>query len=82
MEKPSSKVGLKAENIFLHTSINISVNFDIKHLWWSKADLFKETKKILRKDTVGISEAVGGRYSVKTKKGILKNFATCLFAHQ
>ena len=28
----------------------------------------KKQKKILRKDTVWISEAVGGRCSVKTKK--------------
>ena len=41
----------------------------------------KKQKEILRKDTVRISEAVGDRCSVKTKKGILKIFATCLFAH-
>ena len=51
---------------FIKSRINISVNFDIKHLRWSKTDLSKETKtKMLRKDTVRISEAVVGRCSVK-----------------
>ena len=36
---------IKGENIFLHTSIKISENFDIKHLRWSKADLFKEKQQ-------------------------------------
>ena len=31
--------------MFLHTNINISGNFDIKHLQWSKTDLSEETKK-------------------------------------
>ena len=49
----------KSRNIFLHTSVKISENFHIKHLWWTKTDLSKETKKkILRKDTLQISEAV------------------------
>ena len=48
----------KAENIFLHTSIKISENFDIKYLQRSKADLSKEIKKFLGKDTLRVSEAV------------------------
>ena len=48
----------KAENIFLHTNIKISENFDIKHLQRSKANLSKEIKKFLGKDTLQVSEAV------------------------
>ena len=36
----------KKQNIFLHNSIKISGNFDIKHLRWSKTDLSKEIKKM------------------------------------
>ena len=82
LEKVSCKIRLKAENIFLHTSISnkISENFDIKHLQRSKTDLSKET----------IKNASTKRYStsfrsshpkVLCKKGVLKNFATCLFAY-
>ena len=39
----------KTKNIFLHTSIKISGNFDIKHLWWSKTDWSKEIKKDSKK---------------------------------
>ena len=42
LEKVSWKIGLKKVNIFLHNSIKISGNFNIKHLWWSKTDLSKE----------------------------------------
>ena len=42
MEKVSCKIGQKAENIFLHISIKISENFNIKHLRWSKTDLNKK----------------------------------------
>ena len=48
----------EAENIFLHPSIKISENFDIKYLQRSKADLSKEMKKFLGKDTLRVSEAV------------------------
>ena len=43
---------IKTENIFLHNSMKISGNFDIKqHLQWSKTDLSKEIKKnVLRRD--------------------------------
>ena len=64
----------KAENIFLHTSIKISENFDIKYLQRSKADLSKEIKKFLGKDTLRVSEAVIWRCSVK--KPSLKNLPT------
>ena len=40
-------------------------NFNIKHLQWSKADLHKEKKKILRKDTPRISVAAVRRCTVK-----------------
>ena len=45
---------LKAENIFLHTSIKISENSNITHTGWSKTDLSKETKenRFLRRDTL------------------------------
>ena len=39
----------------------------MKHLRWSKTNLSKETKK----DTVQISEAVGGRYFVNEVKKLL-----------
>ena len=39
--------------------------FDIKHLRWSKTDLSKETKKILRRDTLRISVAVIPMFNVK-----------------
>ena len=67
-----SKIMVKeAENIFLHPSIKISENFDIKYLQRSKADLSKEMKKFLGKDTLRVSEAVIWRCSVK--KPSLKN---------
>ena len=47
LEKVSWKIRQKSENIFLHNSIKISGNFDIKqHLRWSKTDLSKEIKKM------------------------------------
>ena len=46
-------------------------NFNIKHLQWSKADLLKEKKYILRKDTVRISVAAVRRCTVR--KVSLKN---------
>ena len=64
----------KAENIFLRSSIKISENFDIKYLQRSKADLSKEIKKFLGKDTLRVSEAVIWRCSVK--KPSLKNLPT------
>ena len=43
----------------MHASKKISENFTIKHLQQSKTDLSKETKKkLLRKDTLRVSEAV------------------------
>ena len=71
MEKASCHIESKVENIFLHTSIKFSENFDIKHLQRSKADLSKETKKILGNDTLRVSEAVIQRFFVK--KVSLKN---------
>ena len=64
MENVSCKIGQKAENIFLYTSIKISQNFNIKHLRWSKVDLPKE-KKTLRKDTLRIPVAAVRRCAVK-----------------
>ena len=63
----------KKRNIFLHTIIKISRNLDIKHLRWNKTDLSKETKKILRRDTLRISVAVIGRFKVKKVSFIFKN---------
>ena len=54
MEKVSLE---KKENIFLHISTKIPKNFDIKTLRWSKTDLSKETKKLLMKYNLRISEA-------------------------
>ena len=54
MEKVSLE---KKENIFLHISTKIPKNFDIKTLRWSKTDLSKETKKLLMKYNLPISEA-------------------------
>ena len=70
MENISCKIGEKAENILLYTSIKISENFNTKHLRWSKADLPKE-KKILRKDTLGSS--VAAVWGCTIKKVPLKN---------
>ena len=52
--------------------MKISGNFDIKHLRWSKADLSKETKKILKKDTLQILVAVIQRFNVKKLSFIFK----------
>ena len=50
----------------MHTSNKTSENFNIKHLQQSKTDLSKETKKkLLRKDTLRVSEAVIQRSCVK-----------------
>ena len=40
---------IKTRKNFLHNSIKISGNFDIKHLRWSKTDISKETKKCSKK---------------------------------
>ena len=59
LEKVSCKIRSKAKNIFLHTSKKSSENFDIKYLQQSKTDLSKEIKKkLLRKDTLRVLEAV------------------------
>ena len=56
----------KSRKYFLHTSNKTSENFNIKHLQQSKTDLSKETKKkLLRKDTLRVSEAVIQRSCVK-----------------
>ena len=64
LEKVSWKIRQKAENIFLHNSIKISGNFDIKHLWWSKTDLSKEIKKNVLRDILWILVVIG-RFNVK-----------------
>ena len=56
---------IKSRNIFLHISAKISENFDIKSLRWTKQIYPKKQKKILRKDTLRISEVVVLRCSVK-----------------
>ena len=48
--KFSWKIGQKTENIFLHNSINISGNFDAKHLRLSKTDLSKEIKRMFQEE--------------------------------
>ena len=57
----------KVENLFLHTSIKISENLDIKRLRWNKIDSSKE-KNILRKDALRVSEEVAWRCSVGNEK--------------
>ena len=57
----------------------MSVNFDIKHLQWSKTDLSKETKKDSKKRYC--TDFRSSHQEVLYKKGVLKNFATCLFAY-
>ena len=52
-------------------SIHQHQNFNIKHLQWSKVDLPKEEKKILRKDTLRISVAAVWRCTVRKRS--LKN---------
>ena len=81
MKKVSCKIGQKAENISLHTSIKISENFIIKHLRWSKADLSKETNKQKKDSKERYSTNFSSsRPEVYCKKDVLKNFATCLIA--
>ena len=66
MEKVSCKIGQKAENIFLHTSITFQKISTLNISDGAKQIYPKKQKKILlRKDTMRISEAVVGRYSVK-----------------
>ena len=69
MEKGSLE---KAENIFLHASTKIPENFDIKHLRWSKIDLSKETKKVLKKDTLRISEAVVRKSHIRISEAVVR----------
>ena len=69
----------KKQNIFLHNSFKISENFDIKHLRWSKTDLSKETKKDSKKRYC--TNFRNSHQEVLYKEGVLKNFATCLFAY-
>ena len=64
---------ISSKNTFLHTSIKISENFDIKNLQWSKADLSKETKKLPRKDTLRVSEVAIRISSIE--KAPFKNFS-------
>ena len=65
MENVLCEIGKKTENIFQDTSNKISENFNIKHLRWSKADLPKEKKKVLRQDTLRSSVAAVRRCTVK-----------------
>ena len=58
----------------------ISENFDIKHLQRSKTDLSKETKKKASKKRYSTSFR-RSHPKVLCKKGVLKNFATCLFTY-
>ena len=69
MEKGSLE---KAVNIFLHASTKIPENFDIKHLRWNKIDLSKETKKVLKKDTLQISEAVVRRSHIRISEAVVR----------
>ena len=69
MEKGSLE---KAVNIFLHASTKIPENFDIKHLRWSKIDLSKETKKVLKKDTLRISEAVVRKSHIRISEAVVR----------
>ena len=65
----------------MHTSNKTSENFNIKHLQQSKTDLSKETKKkLLRKDIYSMNFR-SSHPKVLCKKGVLKNFTTCLFAY-
>ena len=69
MEKGSLE---KAVNIFLHASTKIPENFDIKHLRWSKINLSKETKKVLKKDTLRISEAVLRKSHIRISEAVVR----------
>ena len=69
MEKGSLE---KAVNIFLLASTKIPENFDIKHLRWSKIDLSKETKKVLKKDTLRISEAVVSKSHIRISEAVVR----------
>ena len=69
MEKVSLE---KLENIFLPTSTKIPENFDIKHLRWSKINLSKETKKVLKKDTLRISEAVLRKSHIRISEAVVR----------
>ena len=69
MEKGSLE---KAVNIFLHASTKIPENFDIKHLRWSKINLSKETKKVLKKDTLRISEAVVRKSHIRISEAVVR----------
>ena len=70
---------IKIRNIFLYTSSKFSGNFNIKHLRWSKTDLFKETKSDSKKIySMNIrSRCLEGFY----KKDVLKNVTIYLFAY-
>ena len=69
MEKGSLE---KAVNIFLLASTKIPENFDIKHLRWSKIDLSKETKNVLKKDTLRISEAVVRKSHIRISEAVVR----------
>ena len=69
MEKGSLE---KAVNIFLHASTKIPENFDIKHLRCSKIDLSKETKNVLKKDTLRISEAVVRKSHIRISEAVVR----------
>ena len=67
---------IKSRKIFLHTSINILENFNIKHLRWSKTVYPKKQKERLQGEI--LYEFCPEVYR---QKGVLNNFATCLFAY-
>ena len=79
LEKVSCKIGLKAENILLYTSIKISENFDTKHLQWNKTDLSKETEDFEKRYSMNFSSSSSEVYC---KRDVLKIFSTGLFAYQ